>query len=59
VPRKWTDLSELPVRTVCILRYLESGYYRRRILGQLNKGEALHDLREFLLFANKGTPRKK
>jgi TnpA family transposase len=47
------------VKTVFILRYLESADYRRRILGQLNKGEALHGLREFLLFANKGTLRKK
>jgi TnpA family transposase len=47
------------VKTVFILRYLESDDYRRRILGQLNKGEALHGLREFLLFANKGTLRKK
>jgi TnpA family transposase len=46
-------------KTVFILRYLESEDYRRRILGQLNKGEALHGLREFLLFANKGTLRKK
>jgi TnpA family transposase len=47
------------VKTVFILRFLESEDYRRRILGQLNKGEALHGLREFLLFANKGTLRKK
>jgi TnpA family transposase len=44
-----------PVKTVFILRYLESEDYRRRILGQLNKGEALHGLRD----ANKGTLRKK
>lgn len=47
------------VKTVFILRYLESVDYRRRILGQLNKGEALHSLREFPLFANKGVLRKK
>ena len=47
------------VKTIFILRYLESEDYRRRILGQLNKGEALHGLREFLLFANRGTLRKK
>lgn len=47
------------VKTDFILGYLESVDYRRRILGQLNKGEALHSLREFLLFANKGTLRKK
>src|SRR5438270_6038238 len=39
--------------------YLGSEDYRRRILTQRNKGEALHGLREFLLFANKGTLRKK
>ena len=47
------------IKTIFILRYLESEDYRRRILTQLNKGEALHGLREFLLFANKGTLRKK
>ena len=47
------------VKTLFILRYLESVDFRRRILGQLNKGEALHGLREFLLFANKGMLRKK
>lgn len=47
------------VKTVFIPCYLESADYRRRILGQLNKGEALHGLREFLLFANKGTLRRK
>jgi TnpA family transposase len=47
------------VKTIFILRYLESEPLRRRIHAQLNKGEALHGLREFLLFANKGTLRKK
>ncbi len=47
------------VKTVFIIRYLESGDYRRRILGQLNKGEALHSLRDFLFFANKSVLRKK
>ena len=46
-------------KTVFILRYLESKDYRRRIQAQLNKGEALHGLREFILFANKGVLRKK
>src|SRR5947207_4205438 len=41
------------------LSYLESEPLRRRINTQLNKGEALHGLREFLLFANKGVLRKK
>jgi TnpA family transposase len=47
------------VKTIFILRYLESKDYRRRVNAQLNKGEALHGLREFLLFANKGVLRKK
>jgi len=47
------------VKTIFILRYLESEQFRRRINTQLNKGEALHGLREFLLFANKGVLRKK
>jgi TnpA family transposase len=47
------------IKTIFILRYLEGEDYRRRIQAQLNKGEALHGLREFLLFANKGTLRKK
>jgi TnpA family transposase len=32
---------------------------RRRITRQLNKGEALHDLRAFLMVANKGQLRRK
>ena len=47
------------VKTIFILRYLESEQLRRRINTQLNKGESLHSLREFLFFANKGTIRRK
>jgi TnpA family transposase len=47
------------IKTLFILRYLEDETYRRRINTQLNKGEALHALREFLFFANKGTIRRK
>ena len=47
------------VKTIFILRYLESEDYRRRINAQLNKGESLHALREFLFFANKGVIRRK
>ena len=47
------------IKTIFLLRYLESEDYRRRIKAQLNKGKALHGLREFLLFANKGVLRKK
>jgi len=47
------------VKTIFILRYLESEEYRRRINAQLNKGEALHGLRQFLFFANGGKIRRK
>jgi TnpA family transposase len=47
------------VKTIFILRYLESEQLRRRIHAQLNKGEALHALREFLFFANRGKIRRK
>ena len=47
------------IKTIFILRYLESEEYRRRINTQLNKGEALHALRRFLFFANEGTIRRK
>src|SRR5712691_5529268 len=46
------------VKTLFILRYLESPDYRRRIHTQLNKGEALHALRQFLFFANQGYIRR-
>ena len=42
------------VKTLFILRYLESEQLRRRINTQLNKGESLHSLREFLFFAHRG-----
>ena len=32
---------------------------RRRVMRQLNKGEALHDLRAYLMIANKGQLRRK
>lgn len=46
------------VKTLFILRYLENPDYRRRIHTQLNKGEALHALRQFLFFANQGYIRR-
>lgn len=46
------------VKTLFILRYLENPNYRRRIHTQLNKGEALHALRQFLFFANQGYIRR-
>jgi TnpA family transposase len=45
------------VRTLHIMRWYASPEERRRILRQLNKGEALHDLRAALMIANKGTLR--
>jgi TnpA family transposase len=47
------------VKTIFILRYLESEQLRRRINTQLNKGESLHSLREFLFFAHRGKIRRK
>ena len=47
------------VKTIFILRYLESEEYRRRINAQLNKGEALHGLRQFLFYANGRKIRRK
>ena len=47
------------VKTIFILRYLESEEYRRRISTQLNKGETLHSLRRFLFFANQGQIRQR
>jgi TnpA family transposase len=45
------------VRTLHIMRWYAYPEERRRILRQLNKGEALHDLRAALMIANKGTLR--
>jgi len=47
------------VKTIFTLRFLESEQLRRRINNQLNKGESLHSLREFLFFANRGKIRRK
>lgn len=42
------------VRTLHIMRWYAHTEDRRRIMRQLNKGEALHDLRAALVIANKG-----
>src|SRR2546426_8622351 len=42
-----------------MLRYLENTDYRRRINAQLNKGESLQALRDFLCVADKGVIRRK
>ncbi len=47
------------IKTIFILRYLESEQLRRRIHTQINKGESLHSLREFLFFAHRGKIRRK
>lgn len=47
------------IKTVFILRYLASRSLRRKINTQLNKGEALHALRNFLWFGGDGKIRKK
>ena len=47
------------IKTVFILRYLVSQSLRRKINTQLNKGEALHALRNFLWFGGDGKIRKK
>ena len=47
------------VKTLFILRYLQSSAYRWRINTQLNKGESLHDLRDFLFVGDKGVIRRK
>lgn len=47
------------VKTLFILRYLQSEDYRRRINAQLNKGESLHALRDVLFVADKGVIRRK
>src|SRR5262245_21831711 len=47
------------LKTIFILRYLENADYRRRINVQLNKGESLHALRDFLFVGDKGVIRRK
>lgn len=41
-------------KTIFILRYIQDPVFRRDINLQLNKGEQVHDLRQFLHFANEG-----
>ena len=47
------------VRTLHVLRWYANNDDRRRVMRQLNKGEALHDLRSSLMIANKGQLRRK
>ena len=45
------------LRTLHALRWFTDEAFRRRIGRQLNRGEALNDLRRFIFFANRGTVR--
>jgi TnpA family transposase len=47
------------IRTLHVLRWYANNEDRRRVMRQLNKGEALHDLRAALMIANKGQLRRK
>ena len=46
------------IKTIHIVRCLDSPDYRRSMSRQLNKGEQLHTLRRFLFFANEGEIRR-
>lgn len=46
------------IRTIFIVIYLQDEKCRRRILVQINKGEEIHRLRDYLFFDNKGRIRK-
>jgi Tn3 transposase DDE domain len=48
-----------PANRLAVRRDLESRDYRRRIKAQLNKGESLHALRDFLFVADKGVVHRK
>jgi TnpA family transposase len=45
--------------TIFILHYLEDQAWRQRVHAQLNKGEALHQLRKFLFFVRDGAVSQK
>ena len=47
------------IKTIFILRYLQSKPLRRKIHAQLNKGELLHALRSWLWFGGDGVIRRK
>ena len=46
------------IRTLHVLRWYANKDDRRRVMRQLNKGESLHDLRAYLMIANKGHVRR-
>ena len=47
------------IRTIHVLKWYANNDDRRRVMRQLNKGKALHDLRAYLMIANKGQLRRK
>ena len=51
--------SSLYLKTIFGLRSLEDEAWRRRVHAQLNKGEKLHHLRQFLFFVREGTVTQK
>jgi len=57
ITRAFQEYGRL-IKSIYIPHYLSSEENMRRINIQLNKGEWLHDLRKFLLFANEGQIRK-
>ena len=46
------------IKSIHLVRCLDSPEYRKKIGVQLNKGESLHALRRFLFFANEGEIRR-
>ena len=50
----WTSTDRREGVFHIILRYLEDHALRQRVHAQLNKGEALHQLRKFLFFVRDG-----
>jgi TnpA family transposase len=56
--RALLEYGRIP-KTIHILRWYESETRRRRINKQLNKGEAVHSLRDYIHHANKGKIRRK
>jgi TnpA family transposase len=56
LPKAMLECGKL-LRTLHALRWFTDEAFRRRIGRQLNRGEALNDLRRFIFFANRGTVR--
>jgi TnpA family transposase len=56
---RWLKEYGRLIRTIFILRWIDDPNYRRRIGGQLNKGESGQSVHRFLLSANEGKIRKR